>query len=763
MVMVASSQRKLIVAREMEVSYEMDEGVSVEMKDGDKEKKYRVTEDGGIEPVEDEDNGGPYMADEEENAEPEKMSDEEFAAVVGSAIDDAADYIDEWVAPAREAATSYYRGDLFGNEEENRSSIVLTEVRDVVLAVMPPLLRIFTSAEKAVEFVPRSMEDVPLAEQATDYVNYVFYQDNNGFKVLYDAFKDALVRKTGIVQWRIDEITDVREFYFDKITLEQYTFLLNDPDLEVVEAEEKYIEEMQDGMPMPPKSEYSIRVRKKEKQRKLVVEAIPPEEFLVSRNARDLDTSAFVGRRQLKTVSDLVAMGYDKDEIMEYAGSYGDNFELNNEAFVRNPAIQPFLDSTNQPDDALLRVYYVESYIRIDKDGDGIAELRRVCSVGEAAHILHDEVVDEVPIALFCPDPEPHTVIGQSLAEQVMDLQLIKSNILRNTLDSLAQVITPRMAVVEGQVNLDDVMNTEVGAIIRQRAPGMVQPLTEAFVGQQALGVMNYLDQIKTQRTGVTPQSSGVNADILQSTTKAAVDLMSQGAEQRIELIARVFAETGMKRLFKGLLKAIIKFQDEPRIVRLRNQYVPVDPRYWDASMDVAVNVGLGNGNKAERLAVLMMILQKQEQAVQMMGPLNPVANIMQMQNTMNDILVANDFKDVTRYFGPVGPQEMQQMQQQTEQAAAKPNPAELLAEVERQKILADIEISAAKVRLQEAQVKLGDDRERDKLEADVALRAAEMEMKYGTQVDVARIRADMERERNVMNLVSRPQARPMV
>lgn len=754
------------MAREVEVSYEKDEGVSVEMKDGDKEKKYRVTEDGGIEPVEDDEeegNGGPYMADGEEEAEPEEMSDEEFQAVVGGAIDDAADYIDEWIAPAREAATSYYRGDLFGNEEENRSSIVLTEVRDVVLSVMPPLLRIFTSAEKAVEFVPRSMEDVPLAEQATDYVNYVFYQDNNGFKVLYDVFKDALVRKTGIVQWRIDEITDVREFYFEKISVEQYTLLLNDPELEVVEAEEKYIEEVQDGMPLPPKAEYSIRVRKKEKQRKLVVEAVPPEEFLISRNARDLDTSNYVGRRQLKTVSDLVAMGYDKDEIMEYAGSYGDNFELNNEAFVRNPAIQPFLDSSNQPDDALLRVYYVESYIRIDKDGDGIAELRRVCTVGEAAHVLHDEIIDEVQLALFCPDPEPHTVIGESLAEQVMDLQLIKSNILRNTLDSLAQIITPRMAVVEGQVNLDDVMNTEVGAIIRQRAPGMVQPLTETFVGQQALGVLGYLDQIKTQRTGITPQSSGVNADILQSTTKAAVDLMSQGAEQRIELIARIFAETGMKRLFKGLLKAIIKFQDEPRVVRLRNQYVPVDPRYWDASMDVAVNVGLGNGNKAERLAVLMMILQKQEQAVQMMGPLNPVANIMQMQNTMNDILVANDFKDVTRYFGPIGPQEMQGMQQQTERAAAKPDPAELLAEVERQKILADIEINAAKVRLQEAQVKLSDDRERDKLEADVALRAAEMEMKYGTQVDVARIRADMERERNVMNLVSRPQARPMV
>lgn len=748
------------MAREYEVNYELDEGVSLEVKDGEKEKKYKVTPNGGIEAVEDDEeegNGGPYMADGEEEPD-EEMSEEEFSAVVGSAIDDAADYIDQYVAPMREAATAYYRGDLFGNEEENRSTIVLTEVRDTVLQVLPSLLRVFTSAEKAVEFVPRSMEDVPMAEQATDYVNYVFYQDNNGFKVLYDAFKDALVRKTGIIHWRIDETTDVREYYFEKISLEQYQFLLNDPELEVLEAEEKYIEEEQDGMMMPPKAEYSIRVRKKEKQRKLVVEAVPPEEFLVSRNARDIETSAYVGRRQLRPVSDLVAMGYDRDEIMEYAGSYGDNFELNNEAFVRNPAIQPFLDSTNQPDDALLRVYYVESYIRVDKDGDGIAELRRVCSIGEAAHVLHDEVIDEVPMALLCPDPEPHTVIGESLAEQVMDLQLIKSNILRNTLDSLAQIITPRMAVVEGQVNLDDVMNTEVGAVIRQRAPGMVQPLTESFVGQQALGVMGYLDQIKSQRTGITPQSSGLNADILQSTTKAAVDLMTQGAEQRIELIARIFAETGIKRLFKGLLKAIIKFQDEPRIVRLRNQYVPVDPRYWDASMDVAVNVGLGNGNKAERLAVLMMILQKQQEAVQMMGPLNPVANIMQMQNTMSDILTANDFKDVSRYFGPVGPQEMQQMQQQTEQAAAKPDPAELLAEVERQKILADIEINAAKVRLEEAKVKLGDDRERDKLEADVALRAAEMEMKYGTQVDLARIRADMERERNVLNLATRAQ-----
>lgn len=755
------------MAREIEIQAEAGSLPEMEVKSNGTEKKYRMDKSGKMiyEADDEEGDGGPYMADAEDEDSDEEMGEEEFAAVVGAAIDDAADYIDEWIAPARETATSFYRGDQFGNEEENRSTIVLTEVRDTVLQVLPSLLRVFTSAEKAVEFVPRDAQDVPLAEQATDYVNYVFYQDNNGFKILYDAFKDALVRKTGIVQWRIDEITDVREYYFEDIDEAQYIVLASDPELEVLEVEQEIKQEGvadPSGMMMqPPIVEYSIRVRKKEKQRKLVVEAVPPEEFLISRNARDLETSAYVGRRQLRPVSDLVAMGYDRDEIMQYAGSYGDNFELNNEAFVRNPAIQPFLDSSNQPDDALLRVYYVESYIRIDKDGDGIAELRRVCSVGEAAHILHDEVVDEVPIALFCPDPEPHTVIGESLAEQVMDLQLIKSNILRNTLDSLAQIITPRMAVVEGQVNLDDVMNTEVGAIIRQRAPGMVQPLTESFVGQQALGVLGYLDQIKSQRTGITPQSSGMNADILQSTTKAAVDLMTQGAEQRIELIARIFAETGMKRLFKGLLKAVIKFQDAPRVVRLRNQYVPVDPRYWDATMDVAVNVGLGNGNKAERLAVLMMILQKQQEAVQMMGPLNPVANIMQMQNTMNDILTANDFKDVSRYFGPIGPEQMQQMQQQTEQAAAKPDPAELLAEVERQKILADIQIQAAKARLEEAKAIVADDRERDKFEADLVLRATELELKYGTQVDIANIRAMMERERNMLAAAARQGVMP--
>ena len=244
---------------------------------------------------------------------------------------------------------------------------------------------------------------------------------------------------------------------------------------------------------------------------------LPPEEFLVSREARDLDNASYVGHRSLKTMSELIAMGYDKDEIEQFAGQ-GDVFSINYEAQTRNPAIMSFMTHADNPDPSMRRVLYVESYVRIDRDGDGIAELRKVCSLGNAHHILHDEIATDVPFAFFCPDPEPHMMIGQSIADQTSDLQMIKSAIVRNTMDSLAQVIHPRTVVVEGQVNIDDVMNNETGAIIRARAPGMVQPLAVPFVGQNAMPLIAYMDEVRAQRTGISQASQGLDPDVLQST-----------------------------------------------------------------------------------------------------------------------------------------------------------------------------------------------------------------------------------------------------
>ena len=694
----------------------------------------------------------------EEPESPDAMDEEQFGAVVKAAIDDAENYIDDYIAPRRELSMSFYRGDFLGNEEEGRSQIVMTEVRDTIQAMMPSLLRIFTASENAVEFAPRSPEDIAGAQQATDTVNYVFYSENPGFQILYDGIKDALISKTGIFKWRAEEIKSISESEYSGLDAEQYALLVSDPENEVIEVSVKYVEQTVNdpmtGMPMSSSQEtYEVKVRRTRKKLKYIVQCIPPEEFLIARNARDLDTADYVGHRKLATVSELVAMGYDKDEVEQYGGQ-GDTFDINTEAQVRNPAILSFLNNADNPDKTLERVFYVESYIRVDKDGDGIAELRRVCTIGNGTHILHDEVVDEVPFAVICPDPTPHMVIGESISDQVMDLQIIKTNVVRNTLDSLAQVIHPRTVVVEGQVNMDDVMNVETGGIIRARQAGMVQSLSEPFVGMQAMPIINYLDDLRASRTGISKASQGLDPDVLQSTTKAAVTATMSSAEQRLEMIARIFAETGIKRLFKGILKMLIKNQDKPMVIRLRNQFIPVDPRNWDPEMDMIVNVGLGNGNASERTALLNMIMAKQEQALMQFGPDNPLVDLKQYRDTITQILSINGMKDGAKYFKEIDRQSLPQLQQQS-MGQPKPDPTEMLAQVEMEKVKADIQIAQLKAQLEIEKTRMQDDRERDKTDVDLMIRAAEIEAKYGTQVNVAAIKAEMERDRDALRLLS--------
>lgn len=683
-------------------------------------------------------------------AQEDEMSAEEFEAAIKSSIDDAADYIDGFIAPARALATQYYRGDPFGNEEEGRSQIVMTEVRDVVQAMVPSLLRIFASSDEIVEFAPNTADKVELAEQQTDYINHVFYNDNAGFSILQQCFKDALVRKTGVIKWRWSTDTEVSEAEFTSLDQGQVALLMQEPYTELLEVKEVPGPEMPPPMPgMPPQpgpSTFDIKIRRKKPRNKVVIEAVPPEEFLIAREARDLDTAAYVGHRSLKTMSELVAMGYDREDIEEHAGQ-GDTFSINYEAQTRNPAIMSFMNHADNPDPSMRRVLYVESYVRIDKDGDGIAELRKVCSIGNAFHVLHDEVATDVPFAFFCPDPEPHMLIGQSIADQTMDLQQIKSSIVRNTLDSLAQVIHPRTVVVEGQVNLDDVMNNETGAIIRARAPGMVQPLAEPFVGQNAMPIIAYMDEVRAQRTGISAASQGLNPDVLQSTTKAAVTATVTGAQERIELVARLFAENGMKRLFRGLLKLIVRHQDQPRMLRLRGKWVEVDPRYWDADLDVQVNVGLGRGTDQDRMQFLMLVAQKQEQIIQLMGPSNPLADVSQYRNTLAQVCNLAGFKDASRYFKPV---DAQALQQQMAQQPQKPDPNELLAQVEAAKVQASIQRDNQKLAAEVQDSLRVDAREREKNHMDGMLRLAEIEAKYGTQVDVAHAEAVLARDHQI-------------
>ena len=674
------------------------------------------------------------------------MSEEAFQGAVKAAITDAEDYIDDEIAPQRRLATKFYRGDNFGNEEEGRSQVVMTEVRDTILAMMPSLLRVFTASEKPVEFSPRKAEDVPMAEQATDYVSFVFNNDNPGFSIMHSWLKDALTTKLGVVKWFTATTYDVREESYSGLDQAQINVLQTDStvsSLEAVQTGEGEPDPMT-GLPSPI---FDVFVRRQYERERQVVECVPPEEFIIARNARDLDSADYVGHRSLKTMSELVGMGYDFDEI-EQNGNTSSSFDLNDEAQTRNPGLRQFLGGTSETSDPAMRRYmYIESYIRIDKDGDGVAELRRVCTLGEACYILHDEVADDVRFAVICPDPEPHMVIGSSIADQVMDLQLIKSNIVRNTLDSLAQTIHPRTAYVEGAVNTDDLMNVETGGLVRVTQPGMIQELGSTFVGQQAMPILAYIDDIKASRTGMSKASQGLDADVLQSTTKAAVTATMSAAQERLEMVARIFAETGVRRLFRGLLKEIIRHQDRVRVVRLRNSWVPVDPRAWDADMDVVVNVGLGTGSIEQKVQTLMAVLAQQKEILQTLGPNNPIVSIKQMRNTIAQILELQGVKDATRYFNEITPEIEQQMAQPPQPA---PDPTQVLAQVEAEKIKKDIEIADKKMAVEIATQKAADDRERDKLETDVWLKSYEMGLKYGVVVPVEQALAIIDRPRDL-------------
>jgi hypothetical protein len=676
-----------------------------------------------------------------------QMDDAELQAIITQDLTDAISYVDSDLSPTRARGTEYYRGDLFGNEVEGNSKVVAMEVRDTVSAMLPSLMRVFFNSENVVEFAPRGPEDVKMAQQATDYANYVFQNDNNGFLTTYAIFKDALVRKCGIAKfwWEDEEKVRIEEYSgLDDQTLEM---LMQEPGAEVkivVSYPDPDIDEMQmstidpmTGQPvtMPAPMIHDVQIKRITKDGRIRIMAVPPEELLLDRRARSFDDSTIIAHRQMATVADLIAMGYDQDEIEENLSTT--DLDSNDEYLARQPLSTTF--GTNDAANPMMRrVLYIEAYSRVDFDNDGIAELRKVCCMGGGYKVVRNLPASYIPFADFPCDPEPHTspLEAMSVFDITRDLQEIKSEILRNTLDSLAQSIHPRTAVVEGQVNIDDVLNNETGAIIRMRAPGMVQPLTTPFVGQAAFPMLEYMDQIKEDRTGMSKAAMGLNADALQSSTKAAVNATISASQGRIELTARILAE-GMKKLFHGILFLATTHQDKARTVRMRNEWVQIDPRYWDASMDANINIGLGNGDTNERLQGLMMIMAKQEQILQQLGTQNPLVTPQQFSNTLRKIVELSGFKDASSYF-----QDIPADYVPPAPPAPKATPEELLAQVQAESIKADIQKKAAELELKRQQMVMDDDLKRDQMAQDLYLKKYEIELKYNSQISTAEINA---------------------
>jgi hypothetical protein len=644
--------------------------------------------------------------------------------ILENEIDNAIGYLDTETIEQRTKALEYYLRNPYGNEVEGRSQIVTGEVAEAIDGALPQLIRTFTTTEDIVYFEPKSPGDEESAKQATDYCNWVFYRENDGLIILHNWFKDALLQKTGIVKSYWDERVDVRKEEYGNLSEDELALLLSDQSLKVVKQEIEYTEQQDMMGNIIQIPSYEVHVQRTEESGQVKIENIPPEEFLIAKSARNVEESVFVAHRRLLPRSDLIALGYDKD-IVDDLPTYND-LEFSEERVARFPdGEQP--DQNTSLDFSMQTLEVYECYIRIDEDEDGIAELRRIVYCG--SEILEDEECDYVPFHSICPIPIPHKFIGQSLADRVMDIQLEKSTITRQSLDNMYLTNNARIGAVDGQVNMDDLLNATPGGIIRIKNPNALVPLTVQSVFGQAMPMLEYLDQVQAKRTGVNEAQQGLDPDVLSNVTAAAVAAMMKSNSGKLELIARIFAETGVKSLFKGILHLMTKYQNKPKIIRMRGQYATFDPRTWANEYDISVNVGLGSGDREQKLTMLQMVLAKQEQIIQQYGPANPLVSVGQYRNTLAKFIEAAGFKDASEFMNEITPEQNAALSQpQPPSPDAQAQVAEMLAQVEREKTQAKAQIDAAKL-----------DLERQTLEAEYTRKGIEMQMK--NQKDSAELR----------------------
>jgi hypothetical protein len=630
------------------------------------------------------------------------LSDNETELVsrIRQEISDSLGYDGE-ISIQREKAIEYYYALPFGNEVDGRSQYVDSTVQDTVEWIKPSLMRVFASGDEMVKFSPHGPEDVQAAKQATDYVNYVFTKDNPGWEILYSWFHDALLQKNGIVKVWWDEYPEKQREEYRRLTDMEYELLSADKNVEIIE-ENEYYEEV---------TYHDVVLLRGSYNGKIKIENVPPDEFLISREAKGIQDARFVCHRVKKTVSQLREMYPDDDFDVDELGAGYNEEVYNAERIARYEFDNSFSwgGGLNENGEEALREYWLhESFIRTDYDDDGIAELRKVCTVGD--YIFANDEIDKVPLISITPLKIPHKFFGMSVADLVMDLQLIKSTLMRNLMDNAYNQNFGRYAVLEGQANLDDLLTQRPGGVVRVKSPNAVMPLATPPLQPESFQMLSYLDDVREARTGVNKNTQGINADALTShTTATAVNAVMTNAQSRVELIARQFAETGVKELMYCIYELLLKNQDKERVVMLRNEWIPVRPDMWSDKMDCTVSVALGNGSKDQQMSHLSQMLQFASQAMQ--GGL-PIVTPENMYNLGAALIKAMGYQNVDDYLTKPPPPQPKQ-----------PTPEEQLAQMEMQVKQKELEIKAADVQVKMQKIQM--DAKKDAVDAQ--LKAAEL------------------------------------
>ena len=675
-----------------------------------------------------------------------KISELEVKSIISSEIDNSIGFLGGALSDSRKKSLEYYMGDKLGTEQDGRSQVVSTDVSDTIETILPNLLRVFTSSDQVVRCEPVKSEDVPLADQVTNYINYIFNKDNNGFSVLYTWFKDALLEKNGIVKVYWDDAQKVEQETYENLSDYEYDLLMLESDVEVI-SEEKFVDnyavtkleqlkqeaalngQTVEDVPIPYL--HNCIIKRTRTSGKVKIENIPPEEFLIQRTAKSIEDANFVAHRVQKTRSDLIEMGYDEDIVNSLPTS--NNILYNDESLIRNSDIDESPMETS-PDDSTSEIEVYECYVRVDMDGDGVAELRKIICAGTGYVILDNQPCDFIPFCSLTPIPMPHRFYGRSVAELVEDVQLVKSTVMRQLLDNMYLTNNNRVAVMDGMVNLDDLLTNRPGGVVRTKQPPsqVMMPMQNQTISQQAFPLLEYLDTVRESRTGVTRYNQGLDSDSLNKTATGVNALMSQ-SQMRMELIARVFAETGVKDLFKRIFELTCKYQDKERVVELNNQFIPVKPTEWRNRYNISITVGLGTGSSDQQIMMLNNILERQLQAFQLQGGQEyPMVSLKNIYNSLAKIIENAGLKNVETYF--VNPDQGKTMVQP--KAPPPPTPIE---KIEFTRIASEEKRKFAGLELQLREIKSSN----AKMLLENEIKMKELELKYNAQIDSAQIKAE--------------------
>jgi hypothetical protein len=671
-------------------------------------------------------------------AKRKKITKDTLKSIVADGIRSSAGYYGGELQRRREKALEYYLGYPMGTEVEGRSTVISTDVMDTIESMLPSLLKPFTGSGEVVKFEPVGPEDEETAEQATKYCNYVFLKDNPGVQILHEAFKDALLSGIGIFKTYYEDKKDVTSETYENLSMEEVTLLLADPEVEAVEH--SYEEASADlglfgddeapaSTPENGYSGHTVKIRRTKTKGRCVVETVAPEDFYIERKARTLDEANFVASRTRYTASDLTALGYKQSLIDQIPA-------LDEEDFSTEKLLREQIDDSDfggshtgpaDHDPTRREIWLYDCYVKVDRNGDGIAEWVRVLAGGSGSYlILEEEEVDEPPFSTIVPIPMPHRFFGMSIADQTLMIQETKTALIRNLLDNIYLANNQRHEVVEGMVNMEDMLNSRPGGVVRVKNPGMVREMVTQPVGNQILSALQYADEMKEVRTGVTKHSQGLDQDSLNpNQTATGVQLMLTMSQQRIEMIGRLFADGGVKDLFKKVLKCVSKHQNQERVIRINNNWVPMDPRNWNTEYDVTVMVGLGHGNDEQRQMALTNILTAQKELAANMGfDSGSIVSRQNVYSALTDLVKEGGLENPDKYFTQPAPdgsdipepkpdanEMFMQAQMKIESDKLVIKREELQAEhqlkmmemeqklaIEREKISADMEQTAAKI-----------------------------------------------------------------